>query len=538
VTLRAAEGASGGPFTGLTVVNAPATGTLIVVGTDLEYTPSAADAGTVSIGYTLENAFGSSALITSTVTVNALPVASSQQVSTVAGVPVQVELSTGAVGGPFMAANVVSISPASSGTATIAAARSGNSATFLMTFTPAMDFSGAAIVSFNLSNAFATSQVAAITVSVAARPDPSMDAEVLGVLNAQADATRRFATAQIDNFQQRLRGLHDGGANAARFSNQLSFTIDRSCNDAVQAGMGRSCATSQPADDQAMAAEAAAEPTEAAALAIWTGGALSSGDRARRNGSSALSFETSGVSAGADYRTSDAFAFGAGLGYGRDRTDVGENGSRSDADNRTVAFYASYHPGESFFLDGLIGHQWMSFDSRRHVVATGGSVQGDRDGTQWFASVSAGLDHHRDQLSLSPYARLDVSRARLDGYTEQGDPIYALRVAGQDLDSTTGNLGLEVDYRYPVSWGTFAPNLRLEYQHEFQDEGRATLRYADLLAGPLFRADLNGFDRNRFLLGIGATFYARRDLTLRVEYRSLLGSDDEQSLLFNLEKKY
>ena len=538
VVLHAADGASGGPFTGLTVITAPASGTLNVMGTDLEYTPSADDAGTVSIGYTLENAFGSSALITSTVMVNPLPVASSQEVSTVAGVPVQVELTTGAVGGPFTAADVVSISPESSGTATVAAAGNGDSATFLMTFTPAVDFSGAAIVTFNLSNAFATSQPAAVTVNVAARPDPSRDAEVLGVLNAQADAARRFATAQIGNFQQRLRGLHDGGANAARFSNQLGFTIDRNCNDAVQAGLGRSCATSQPADDQATAADAAAALTEAPPFAIWTGGALSSGDRARRDGSNALSFETSGVSAGADYRANEAFALGAGLGYGRDRTDVGENGSRSDADNRTVAFYASYHPGETFFLDGLVGHQWMSFDSRRHVAANGGSVQGDRDGTQWFASVSAGLDHHRDQLSLSPYARLDVSRARLDGYTEQGDPIFALRVAGQDVDSTTGNLGLDVDYRHPVSWGTFAPNLRLEYQHDFQDEGTATLSYADLLAGPVFRANLNGFDRNRFLLGIGARFYARRDLTLRVEYRSLLDSDDEQSLLFNLEKKY
>ena len=66
----------------------------------------------------------------------------------------------------------------------------------------------------------------------------------------------------------------------------------------------------------------------------------------------------------------------------------------------------------------------------------------------------------------------------------------------------------------------------------------ATLSYADLLAGPLFRTDLNGFDRNRLIFGIGATFYTRRELTLRLEYRSLFGSDDEQSLLFNLEKKY
>ncbi|MEG3191236.1 putative Ig domain-containing protein [Lysobacter sp. D1-1-M9] len=538
VTLHAADGAGGGPFTGVTVVSAPAIGTLTIAGTELHYTPPADASGPVSVGYTLENAFGSSALITSTITVNPLPVPASSEVETVAGVPVQIELTTGATGGPFTGAEVVSLSPASSGTATIAASGSGASAMFRMTFAPAPDFTGTATVSFNLSNEFATSQAATVTINVAARPDPAADAEVLGVLNAQADTTRRFATAQIGNFQQRLRAMHDGGANGARFSNQLTFVVDRSCNDAVYPGSGRSCANARPADEQATVSESAAETTEATAFATWTGGALGSGDRDRRNGSSALSFETSGVSAGADYRATQAFAFGAGIGYGRDRTDVGENGSRSDGDSRAVALYASWHPGDALFLDGLVGYQWMSFDIHRHVAANDAVVQGERDGTQWFASISAGLDHHRGHLSVSPYARLDLSRARLDGYTELGDPLYALRYEWQDVDATTGNLGLDLDYRKPMSWGTFAPQLRLEYQHDFQGDGTATLRYADLLAGPVFRADLNGFDRNRFMMGFGAAFYLQRDLTLRLEYRSLFGSDDEQSLLFNLEKKY
>ncbi|MDQ3286922.1 MAG: putative Ig domain-containing protein [Pseudomonadota bacterium] len=544
VTLYAALNASGGPFTGMTVVSAPATGTITVAGTDLQYTPFADASGTVSIGYTLENAFGSSALITSTVTVNPLPVPASTEVNTVAGVPAQVELTTGATGGPFIGADVVSISPASSGTASIAPGDSGGSSTFRLTFTPAPNFTGTAIVSFNLSNQFATSQAATVTVNVAARPDPSLDAEVLGVLNAQADATRRFATAQIGNFQQRLRAMHDGGVNAARFSNQLTFVTDRSCNEAMYLGTGRTCASAQPGDEQAPVSaqpggsDQAPSAAEATALTVWTGGALGSGDRDRRNGSSSLSFETSGVSAGADYRVSEAFAFGAGVGYGRDRTDVGENGSRSDADNRTAAVYASWHPGDAFFLDGLLGYQWMSFDSQRYVGANGGTVQGERDGTQWFASISTGLNHHRGPLSVSPYARLDISRARLDGYTEHGDPVFALRIDQQDVDTTTGNLGLDIDYRKTMNWGVFAPELRLEYQHDFQGEGTTTLRYADLLAGPFYRADLNGFDRNRFMLGLGAAFYMQRDLTLRLEFRSLLGGQDDQSLLFNLEKKY
>ncbi|MDR6840703.1 outer membrane autotransporter protein [Pseudoxanthomonas sacheonensis] len=531
ITIDGTLSASGGPFTGVAIVTAPSTGTATVSGTNIVYTPPTNAAGSIAIGYTLSNAFGASAPIIATVTVNPLPVAVSRQVSAIAGTPVVVDLTAGASGGPFTAATLVSVLPASSGTATIA----GSGGAYELTFTPAASFAGLATVTFTLANAFATSAPATVDIEVTLRPDPTLDAEVMGVLGAQASATRRFANAQIGNFQQRMEGLH-GGNEGARFQNRLTFATDPACNDDTRRMPDSHC----PVLDEAAPVAAPAQAAAGGSYSIWTGGSINSGDRDGSADSSGFDFETTGVSLGADYRVNRAFVLGGGIGYGRDDSDIGENGSRSDADSLTLAVYGSYHPGEIFFVDGLFGYQRLSFDSRRYVAANGGQVSGERDGTQWLVSLSAGGDYRRDRLHFSPYARFDLARATLDGYTEQGDAIYALRYEDQDVDTSTASLGLRLDYRYPISLGTFSPQLRLEYQHDFQDDGSATMSYADLPGGPFYRADVQGLERNRFVLGLGAMLHTARDLTLRFEYRGLFGSSDDtdHGVLLNIEKTY
>ncbi|MBO7942388.1 hypothetical protein JTP77_041780, partial [Streptomyces sp. S9] len=93
VTIDAANGASGAPFTGVTLLTPPSSGTAVVQGTtQILYTPAADTAGAIALTYTLNNPFGPSAPITSTITVNPVPVATPKRVRTVAGTTVTVDL--------------------------------------------------------------------------------------------------------------------------------------------------------------------------------------------------------------------------------------------------------------------------------------------------------------------------------------------------------------------------------------------------------------------------------------------------------------
>ncbi|WP_164240912.1 putative Ig domain-containing protein [Stenotrophomonas maltophilia] len=366
-------------------------------------------------------------------------------------------------------------------------------------------------------------------VQIAPRPDPSRDPEVRGLLSAQRDAARRFANSQIENLQQRMQRLH-GASRSNGFSNNLSLSYaPRRCEPMVGNVPGPDCDAQrrQPFDREPAPAVSDPAANSQAPLGLWVGGTIRSG-RNEGGQRSGVDFETDGVTIGADRRLSDTLAVGAALGYGRDRSDVGERGSRSDGQAYSMALYASYSLGRSLFVDALVGHQLLDYTLRRYVTADGSFAHARRNGSQWFGSLAFGADLARGDWQFTPYARLDASQGSLDRYAEQGSDLFALRYGSQDVDATTGNAGLRVEVRRVARWGAWTPQLRVEYQHDFSGSGVATLQYADLGELPFYRTTLDGFDRNRWVLGAGVMFDFGRNWGLKVDYRGLVGSDDDR----------
>jgi len=99
---------------------------------------------------------------------------------------------------------------------------------------------------------------------------------------------------------------------------------------------------------------------------------------------SGVDFTTSGISAGLDYRFNRYFTAGFGIGYGRDSTGIGTNGTRSKAESYNAALYASLRPFKSFFIDGVAGYGAMRFNSQRFAVDDAALVYGTRNGSQVF----------------------------------------------------------------------------------------------------------------------------------------------------------
>jgi len=390
----------------------------------------------------------------------------------------------------------------------------------------------------------------AYTVTVVDRPDPSRDPEVRGLLESQADATRRFARGQIDNFQQRLQRLHGGGgandrvdvgisAAASRYCPEVVGQIpDPTCERSLRGGAGGNGGNGG-GNGLMGGGNAANGGGQGSPYGLWAAGSIRSGSHDGRNGSAGVDFETDGVSFGIDYRVNDVFAFGGGIGYGRDGSDIGDHGSHNDGNAYTIALYGSYSPGNRMFIDGLFGYQTLDYDLRRYLTTNGGYVRGSRDGSQWFGSVSIGGDFEHGAWRFSPYVRGDVARARLNGFTETGDPIFALRYEAMDVDTDTGSAGLRVDYHHEATWGMLVPKFMLEYQHDFKASSAQSLRYADLPLGPFYRAGLDEFDRTRLLFGIGLMFDMNNDWSFRIDYRGLIGSDDrDNGVQVNVDRRF
>ncbi|WP_170111932.1 Ig-like domain-containing protein [Phyllobacterium myrsinacearum] len=527
VTVNLTAGATGGPFTGAAIVAPPAFGSATVSGTTITYTPPADASGAVSIGYTLSNAFGTSPPAMITLTVNPLPVAAAHSVTTRAGTPVTVNLTEGATGGPFTAATMVSLSPSGSGTANIRDSGDGGNRAFQLDFAPAAAFSGVATVSYTLGNAFTTSAPANVTITVTARADPSRDAEVIGIVNAQAEGARRFADAQLSNYSDRLRQLRRGGGNES--SQGISLNTPRSDEqakdrrdpaDATPLGFFTEPRRTRPAEPFN---KVVAEKPVPSRFGVWTAGQVEFGDTSGKSAGSGRDFTTSGVSAGLDYRFDERLTAGIGLGYGRDRTDIGRNGTRSEGESWSIGTYASWRPVKNTYLEAVLGYGALSFDSRRYLTDGGGFAYGSRDGQQVFGSVKAGYEISRDALYFTPYAGIDASWTKLDAFNERDGGSSSLRFGSQSVNSLVAIVGFETDYTYRFTGYTFTPSLKAEWRYDMANASDIDLSYIDWSGGPLFSLKGDGSVRNAVRLGVGFDVVLDQGLNLGLAYNTTLG---------------
>ena len=256
-----------------------------------------------------------------------------------------------------------------------------------------------------------------------------------------------------------------------------------------------------------------AEPGSAARprLAYWTSGMVDWGFADATAGQDdGLRFTTSGVTMGMDYLLSKEWTVGMGIGFAYDRTKIGSEGSRNHSKGVSTALYGSWNPAPAYFVDGVLGYSRMSFDTRRWVADAGEFAQGERDGSQWFASLSAGYEWRTEEWMLSPYGRLQFARSSLDAYTETGAGWHALRFEKQSITNTSASLGLRGEISHDTRWGTLLPFGRIELQHDFDHQSNMRLGYADLAgSSQSYSISSTALGRNRVQLGFGSRLQSR-----------------------------
>lgn len=352
--------------------------------------------------------------------------------------------------------------------------------------------------------------------NVKARSDPTKDPDVVGLVNAQMAAAQRFANTQISNFNERLEALHDDSTGdqmalsfgSAEQNNNCMIPLigvprdpfDPKCSK--QMGFTDALAFSPDRKPSHKAAPAATQPVSRD-YAVWSAGYVSFGSADPTVQRSSVDFSTSGVSAGIDRRYGRSAIVGLGVGYGRDRSTIGTNGTRSDGEAYNVAAYGSYRPFANTFIDAVLGHGMLRFNSQRFVVDDGAFVYGTRTGNQTFASLTAAYQFRQGGGMLSPYARMNAARVTLNSFTETGGVAGALTYSSQSADFYAAALGLRGKYTFLTDWGAIAPRFRVEYTHDFAGSSGIFLQYADLLS-PVYSLTTSPAQRDRMTLGLGS----------------------------------
>ncbi|MGH3581576.1 MAG: putative Ig domain-containing protein [Mycobacterium sp.] len=393
-------------------------------------------------------------------------------------------VSNGTVGSPYNQAIVVT-----GGTAPYTYAVSGgqlppglslDAATGALTGVPMA--SGTYPFTVTVTDANGATGVFAQSVSIAARPDPTLDPSVRSVIAGQASAAARFGAAQIDNVTSRMRVLHlgyDPCSTQIDIGTNIRWEREPTPVGATTAGETTARAMKAAESSQEKQADGRSRSGCERPFAVWAAGNIEFGFLQPNSAPNRNNFRSSGLTLGADTRVGEGLLVGAAIGYARDTTDSSAVGTDNTAHAQNLMLYASYEPAKSVFIDAMVGYGNLSFDAPRWQSSDMLLLSASRSGSQFFGSLGVGAVLRAQGASVAPYGRYDAVRSRFDAYSESGSAA-ALSYDSTSVSTDSVAIGLYLGYSLQATAAVLEPGLRIEQRRVRSGSIGQGVAYADM----------------------------------------------------------
>jgi len=171
-----------------------------------------------------------------------------------------------------------------------------------------------------------------------------------------------------------------------------------------------------------------------------------------------------GATIGAEYGMAGGVV-GIAANYSHPRAEFGNESSRDSAHSWQIGAYGSLS------ANGLFGQAYVGYGKDKNDIRRVGVVDGmnaSADGNHTVAGAKGGYLVPLVGLKVGPIVAVDYAHAKVDGYTETGDPALTLNVGSQSLSALTGQIGFEAR-------GDLAglhPFVDLTAEHEFNGDTR------------------------------------------------------------------
>lgn len=135
---------------------------------------------------------------------------------------------------------------------------------------------------------------------------------------------------------------------------------------------------------------------------------------------------------------------GAGLAvnYTRPKSEFRNGAAEVESKSVQIGAFAGMGFGAGGFVKLHAGYGWDDHDIDRRGVVEG--MDASPKGHHWLAGARAGYLMPMWGLSVGPVASLDYAKAKVKGYTEDGDAALTLDVSSQRYESLRGAAGLEL----------------------------------------------------------------------------------------------
>jgi outer membrane autotransporter protein len=270
-------------------------------------------------------------------------------------------------------------------------------------------------------------------------------------------------------------------------------------------------------------------------------GTIGRGKSRGQNQTPGFEFDTSGITAGVDYRFSDRLVGGMSVGYTRNDSEIRGGDGNVDTRGWLLSGYASWFNERNWYADGVLSYGSNDYALDRALAYTitalnGGRTvvdqraRGDSEGSLLGTAVSIGRDFQRGAWSFSSYLRGNYSRVELDAYEERmlaGAPGagLALRIDARTLTSVTSALGGKATWVLSREWGVLMPHAQLEWEHEFRDSpANLVARFAHDPTNTPIATTGSALDSDYFNVGVGISALFPGGRAVYVYYEQLMGA--------------
>jgi outer membrane autotransporter protein len=198
-------------------------------------------------------------------------------------------------------------------------------------------------------------------------------------------------------------------------------------------------------------------------------------DADRNDATDGFEIDGVGATAGVAYGFGNAVA-GIAVNYSRPKTR--HKAFDDDVRSWQIGGFAGASMG-SGFANGYVGYGRDKHDLDREGVVEG--MDASPKGSHWLAGAKAGYRMPMGAFKVGPVLALDYAKAKVNGYTEDGDPALTLNVGSVSAKSLTASLGAELSGELENSGAKLRPFASAAIEKDLLGDGR-TVRFSQTSA--------------------------------------------------------
>jgi autotransporter-associated beta strand protein len=240
--------------------------------------------------------------------------------------------------------------------------------------------------------------------------------------------------------------------------------------------------------------------------------------------------QSGGVTTGASYSWTDAFATGVYVGY---QGLQAEYNSGRTIDNAVRFGVFGTYDVDDFYVNALVGGAYHGYTVNRNIdfgglnrTATGRPGAGEFD-----LALGTGYDFDIGDFSWGPFTTLQYTYLGVQGFNETGADSLNLGVDPYNSSSLLYTLGAQAAYNVKLSKSVIlTPTVFAGWQHEFLQNGY-TINSSFNTGGPAapFNYNTGTPARDNFYGGVGATLGIGERWQATAIYSAFISSQDANS---------